>query len=96
MVQIVPILFFIDINNTYQLNNKTYSVGLFFKTMKIKHLKFFLRGKGKKKRLFPKVFLKAIALPAEWIIKPRANKPHKRGWEGALGGGGDILFEIRK
>ena len=54
MVQIVPILFFIDINNTYQLNNKTYSVGLFFKTMKIKHLKFFLRGKGKKKKIIPK------------------------------------------
>lgn len=67
MVQIVPILFFlIDINNTYQLNNKTYSVGFFFKTMKIKHLKSFLRGK--KKRLFLKVFLKAIALAAEWII----------------------------
>lgn len=53
MVQIVPILFFIDINNTYQLNNKTYSVGFFFKTMKIKHLKFFLRGK-EKKNIIPK------------------------------------------
>lgn len=66
MVQIVPILFFlIDINKTYQLNNKTYSVGFFFKTMKIKHLVFFER---EKKRLFLKVFLKAIALAAEWII----------------------------
>lgn len=58
--------------------------------MKIKHLKSFLRGE-KKKRLFSKVFLKAIALPAEWIIKLRANKPHKRGV-----GGADILSEIRK
>lgn len=56
MVQIVPILFFIDVNNTYQLNNKTYSVGFFFKTMKIKHLKFFLRGKEKKKYYSQKCF----------------------------------------
>lgn len=33
--------------------------------MKIKHLVFFER---EKKRLFLKVFLKAIALAAEWII----------------------------